>query len=159
MAAALLLAVLLVGCGFKPVGQASMPFETLYVTAPSYSSLGAEFRRYVESGGKTRVVDQPEKAQVILEITSETQEQQILSLTGAGRVAEYLLRYRVSFRVRDNQQRYWIPQGEIQLQRDYTYDDSIVLAKENEAKQLYQDMKTDAIQQLVRRLAAAQAPS
>ena len=79
MAAALLLAVVLVGCGFKPVGQASMPFETLYVTAPSYSSLGAEFRRYVESGGKTRVVDQPEKAQVILEITSETQEQQILS--------------------------------------------------------------------------------
>lgn len=136
-----------------------MPFDTIYVTAPDYSSFGAEFKRYVESGGKTRVTNRPEQAQVILEILSETQEQQILSLTSAGRVAEFLLRYRVTFRLRDNQKRDWIPQGEIQLQRDYTYDDTIVLAKENEAKLLYLDMKNDAIQQLVRRLAAAQAPS
>jgi len=159
MAAALLLATLFAGCGFKPVGQASMQFDTIYVTAPDYSSFGAEFKRYVESGGKTRVTNRPEQAQVILEILSETQEQQILSLTSAGRVAEFLLRYRVTFRLRDNQKRDWIPQGEIQLQRDYTYDDTIVLAKENEAKLLYLDMKNDAIQQLVRRLAAAQAPS
>jgi len=156
---ALLLSAALGGCGFKPVGQASMPFDTLYVTAPDYSSFGAEFKRYVESGGKTRITSRPEQAQVILEILSETQEQQILSLTSAGRVAEFLLRYRVTYRVRDNQKRVWIPQGEIQLQRDYTYDDTIVLAKENEANLLYRDMKNDAIQQLVRRLSAAQAPS
>ena len=159
LGAALLLSLLLASCGFKPVGQASMPFQTLYVNAPDYASFGAEFKRYVESYGKTRITDNPEQAQVILEILSETQEQQILSLTSAGRVAEYLLRYRVTYRLRDNQKRDWIPRGEIQLQRDYTYDDTIVLAKENEAKLLMQDMKNDAIQQLVRRLAAAQAPS
>ena len=158
-ALALILALTLAGCGFKPVGQANMPFETLYVTAPDYSSFGAEFKRYVESYGKTRITDNPQQAQVILEILSETQEQQILSLTSAGRVAEFLLRYRVTYRLRDNEKRDWIPRGEIQLQRDYTYDDTIVLAKENEAKLLFKDMKNDAIQQLVRRLSVAQAPS
>jgi outer membrane lipopolysaccharide assembly protein LptE/RlpB len=33
------------------------------------------------------------------------------------------------------------------------------LAKENEAQLLFKDMKNDAIQQLVRRLSVAQAPS
>jgi len=158
-ALALTLALTLAGCGFKPVGQANMPFDTLYVTAPDYSSFGAEFKRYVESYGKTRITDNPQQAQVILEILSETQEQQILSLTSAGRVAEFLLRYRVTYRLRDNEKRDWIPRGEIQLQRDYTYDDTIVLAKENEAQLLFKDMKNDAIQQLVRRLSVAQAPS
>jgi LPS-assembly lipoprotein len=159
LSAALVLALVLAGCGFKPVGQASMPFDTLYVTAPDYSSFGAQFKRYVESGGRTRITDNPQQAQVILEILSETQEQQILSLTSAGRVAEFLLRYRVVYRLRDNEKRDWIPRGEINLQRDYTYDDTIVLAKENEAQLLFKDMKNDAIQQLVRRLSAAQAPS
>jgi LPS-assembly lipoprotein len=159
LSAALVLTLALTGCGFKAVGQANMPFETLYVTAPDYSSFGAEFKRYVESYGKTRITDNPQQAQVILEILSETQEQQILSLTSAGRVAEFLLRYRVTYRLRDNEKRDWIPRGEIQLQRDYTYDDTIVLAKENEAQLLFKDMKNDAIQQLVRRLSAAQAPS
>ena len=63
------------------------------------------------------------------------------------------------YRLRDNEKRDWIPRGEINLQRDYTYDDTIVLAKENEAQLLFKDMKNDAIQQLVRRLSAAQAPS
>jgi len=159
LSAALVLTLVVAGCGFKPVGQASMPFDTLYVTAPDYSSFGAEFKRFVESGGRTRVTDNPQQAQVILEILSETQEQQILSLTSAGRVAEFLLRYRVVYRLRDNEKRDWIPRGEINLQRDYTYDDTIVLAKENEAQLLFKDMKNDAIQQLVRRLSAAQAPS
>ena len=43
----------------------------------------------------------PKEAQAVLEILSETREKQILSLTSAGRVAEYLLRYRVTFRLRD----------------------------------------------------------
>jgi len=50
-ALALILALTLAGCGFKPVGQANMPFATLYVTAPDYSSFGAEFKRYVFAKG------------------------------------------------------------------------------------------------------------
>ena len=39
--------------------------------------------------------------------------------------------------------------------RDLTYDDTQVLAKESEELLLYRDMKSDAIQQMLRRLSAA----
>jgi LPS-assembly lipoprotein len=161
VAAALLLACVILagGCGFKLAGQADMPFESLYVSAPDYSSFGAEFKRYVESGSKTRLTKRPQDAQAVLEILGETREKQILSLTSAGRVAEYLLRYRVSFRLRDNANHDWIPPSEIALQRDLTYDDDATLAKESEEQFLYQDMKSDAIEQLLRRLSAVKSPA
>jgi LPS-assembly lipoprotein len=156
----LLLAVTqLPGCGFRLAGQATLPFETLYVPTGDYSSFGAEFRRYLESGSKTRLTDRPEQAQAVLEILSERRDMVILSLSSAGRVSEYLLRYRVSFRLTDNAKRELIPASEIALQRDMTYNDADVLGKENEQELLYRDMKNDAVLQLARRLAAARLAS
>lgn len=154
-----LLALGLCGCGFKIAGPPELPFQTLYVTAPDYSSFGAEFRRYVASGGKTRLTSNPKEAQAVLEILSETREKQILSLTSAGRVAEYLLRYRVTFRLRDSGSTDLIAPSEITLQRDLTYDNDATLAKENEEQFLFEDMRNDAMEQLLRRLAAAQVPA
>jgi len=88
----------------------------------------------------------------VLEILGETQQKQILSLSSAGRVQEYVLRYRIAFRVRDATGNELLPPDEIMLERDLIYDDDVALAKENEEVFLYQDMRHDAIQQLVRRL-------
>jgi len=149
---ALVLALLLTGCGFKPVAPAEIPFENLYIAAPDYSSFGAEFKRYVESYSRSRLADAPGKADAVLEILGETQQKQILSLSSAGRVQEYVLRYRIAFRVRDATGNELLPPDEIMLERDLIYDDDVALAKENEEVFLYQDMRHDAIQQLVRRL-------
>jgi len=146
------LALLLSGCGFKPVAPAEIPFENLYIAAPDYSSFGAEFRRYVESYSRSRLADAPGQADAVLEILGETQQKQILSLSSAGRVQEYILRYRIAFRVRDAAGNELLPPDEIMLERDLIYDDDVALAKENEEIFLYQDMRHDAIQQLVRRL-------
>jgi LPS-assembly lipoprotein len=113
----------------------------------------------VASGGKTRLTSNPKEAQAVLEILGETREVQILSLTSAGRVAEYLLRYRVTFRLRDSRSTDLIAPSEITLQRDLTYDNDATLAKENEQEFLFQDMRNDAMEQLLRRLAAAQVPA
>jgi LPS-assembly lipoprotein len=75
-----------------------------------------------------------------------------------GTVAEYELRYRVAFRVHDNQGQNWIAQTEITLKRDVSYSDTAVLAKESEEALLYKDMQSDAVQQVMRRLSAAKAP-
>lgn len=154
-----LLALELNSCGFKLAGPPELPFQTLYVAAPDYSSFGADFRRYVASGGKTQLTASPKEAQAVLEILGETREVQILSLTSAGRVAEYLLRYRVTFRLRSNGNADLIAPSEITLQRDLTYDNDATLAKENEQEFLFQDMRNDAMQQLLRRLVAVQVPS
>jgi LPS-assembly lipoprotein len=143
------------GCGFQPVAPVAIPFQTLYVTAPAYSSFGAELKRTVENSGRTRLVDNAAGAEAVLEVLAETRNKQILSLSSVGRVREYLLRYRVTFRLRDQAGRDLIPSDTIVLERDLTYDDDAALAKENEEAFLFQDMQRDAVQQLFRRLAAA----
>ena len=53
--------------------------------------------------------------------------------------------YRVSLRAYDNQQNDWLPADEILLSRILPYDDTQVLAKEQEEAMLYKDMRSDAL--------------
>jgi LPS-assembly lipoprotein len=147
------------GCGFHLSRPPELPFDTLFVEAPTYYSLGAELRRYLASTSKTKLVDHPDQAQVTLQILTEVQETQILALSVAGRVNEFQLRYRVTFRVKDRENKEWIAPTDILLHRDMTYDDQAVLAKENEQSLLVQDMRQDAVREIVRRLAQARTPS
>jgi LPS-assembly lipoprotein len=155
----LLAAALLAGCGFQLRGTAALPFNSMYVQAASTSVFAIQLKRAVVSGSGARITERPEQAEVILQILSELQEKQILSLSGGGRVSEYQLRYRVSFRLTDSKNREHIPMSEIVLRRDYTYNDSQVLATESEEALLYRDMRNDAVSQLVRRLQAAKLQS
>jgi LPS-assembly lipoprotein len=79
----------------------------------------------------------------------------VLSLTGTGKVREFQLRYRVGFRVHDGKGTDFVPQSLIQLTRDVTFNDTEILAKEQEEQILFRDMQTDMVQQILRRLAAA----
>jgi len=158
-AAFLLLSASVAGCGFHLSATPPLPFKTLYIDAPRYSSFAGELKRYIAGGDQPKLTARPEEAQVVLQVLSETQDLQIVSLTTAGQVAEYQLRYRVSFRLHDNANKDWIPPNEILLQRDLTYDNQAVLAKENEEALLYQSMREDAVRQMLRRMSQAHAPS
>ena len=142
-------------CGFQLRGTTTLPFNTLYVEAPPTSQLATQVRRAVRAGNGTRIADRPEQAEVVLQIMSELQDKQILSLSGGGRVSEYQLRYRVSFRLTDSKNREHIPASEIVLLRAYSYSDDQALAKEFSEAQIYRDMQNDAVSQLMRRLQAA----
>ena len=153
-------ALLLSGCGFQLRGVAKLPFESVYVQAPPTSQFAVDLRRAVTSGSGTRVVDKPDDAQVLLHLLNEAREKQVLSLSGGGRVAEYLLRYRVSYRLTDNKSaNEYVAPSEIVLQRDFSYNENQALAKEAEEAGLYRDMQSDAVQQLVRRLQFAKLTS
>ena len=155
--AAAALALLTAACGFQLRGQAKLPFETLYVAIPAISPLGIELKRNIIAGTHTRLVDDPAQAQAILELVSEERDKSILSFDTTGRVRELQLRYRLSFRVRDARGRDYLPQSEIRVTRDISFNDTQVLSKESEEQLLYRDMQSDMVQQILRRLAAAPA--
>lgn len=159
LTASAVLCMVLAACGFQLRGTATLPFSSIFVQAAPTSVFATQVKRAVRSGTGTHVTDQKERAEVILQIMSEAQEKQILSLSGGGRVSEYVLRYRVSFRLTDGKNREHIPASEIVLKRDFTYNDQQVLAKEQEEQLLYRDMRSDAVQQLVRRLQTAKLQS
>jgi LPS-assembly lipoprotein len=157
--ALLALTAALAACGFQLRGTAPLPFQSLYVQATPSSQFATLLKRSVRAGSGTRIADQAADAEVVLQVLSELQEKQILSLGGGGRVSEYQLRYRVSFRLTDSKNREHIPATEIVLKRDYSFTDDQALSKESEEALLYRDMRNDAVQQMVRRLQAAKLQS
>jgi LPS-assembly lipoprotein len=154
--AALALALLLSSCGFQLRGTATLPFDTLYMPSSAGGGIALDLKRNIQSGTRTTVVDDPKKAEAILEFPQEIREKQILSLGATGRVREYKLLYRVGFRVHDGKGGEFLPVSTVQITRDISFNDTDVLAKETEEQQLYRDMQFDMVQQIMRRLAAAQ---
>lgn len=152
---ALLCTLLIAGCGFKLRGAAELPFDTLYVQAPVGSQFAQQFRRVVTYGSGTKIVDDPKTATATLVLVSEAREKSILSLSGAGRVREFQLRYRMTYRLLDKTATETIPTSEIVLTRDFSFNDQETLSKESEEALLFRNMQNDAVQQLVRRLQAA----
>ena len=153
----LLLLCAAAGCGFHLRGAADLPFSSVYVPSAT-SGIALDLARNIRAGTNVKLVDDAKQADAILEFTGETRAKEILSLTGAGRVREFRLRYRVGFRVHDGKGNEFVPPSTLELTRDVTFNDSQVLAKESEEQLLYRDMQSDMVQQIMRRLSSAQKP-
>ena len=146
-------ALLLSGCGFRLRGEATLPFESIYVQGAAASPFTIQLKRSITSGTQARITDKPEDAQVVLQIMNEQQEKEILALSGGGRVREFYLRYRVTYRLTDGKRTTeYIAPSAIVLRRELTYSDVEALAKESEEMLLFRDMQTDAARQLLFRL-------
>ena len=153
--AILLIAITLSSCGFQLRGQAAIPYKSLFVETTGYSTFANDLERAIRSGSETKIAQNRNDAEAVLKIIGESQEKYILSLSAGGKVREFELRYKVAYRLTDLAGNDLAPPGQILLRRDLTYDDTQVLAKESEEALLYRDMKTDAVQQMLRRLSAA----
>lgn len=145
--------LLLASCGFRLRGEATLPFESIYVLGAATSPFTIQLKRSIVSATKTKLTDRPQEAQVVLQIMSERQDKEILALSGGGRVREYYLRYHVTYRLTDPKLvSEYIAPTEIVLRRELTYSDAEALAKESEEMLLFRDMQTDAARQLLFRL-------
>ncbi len=152
---ALPLVVVLAGCGFKLRGQQTFAFDTIAVTPERGGAVASELARYLGSAVRPLVPaagGQP--PQVVVDILQELREKTVVGVNASGQVREFQLRIRVKFRMRTPQGRELIADTEIIQQRDISFNESAVLAKEAEEGLLYRDMQSDIVQQLLRRIAA-----
>ena len=147
----------LAGCGFKLRGAPEFAFQSIFVNVAETSTLGNELKRTLASLGTVQVVTaaalQP-GAQVVLEIPLEQREKTVVGVNATGQVREFQIRLRVRFKLRTPQGKDLIPDTEMLQQRDISFNESAVLAKETEEGLMYRDMQSDIVQQLMRRLAA-----
>ena len=157
-AAALLLCGSLVHCGFHIRGDTVLPFRTLAIVGAEDTALVIDLKRTLRGNARVGIVDKPEQADAVLYILNNQNDKSILTLSGGGRVREFQLTQKIMFRVADATGNEWIPASEISVRRDFSFNDSQALAKEGEERLLVADMQADAVQQLLRRLAAAKRP-
>ena len=150
-----LASLLLGGCGFKLRGAQSFAFQTLAINPNPGGPLALELRRSFAPAVRVLAPDQSlNQAQVVLDILQEQREKIVAGLSSSGQVREFQLRIRVKFRVRNAAGDELTPETELMQQRDMSFSETAVLAKEAEEVLLYRDMQSDLVQQLMRRLEA-----
>jgi LPS-assembly lipoprotein len=147
------IAVTLSACGFALRGSYELPYKSIYIAAPGTSAVASNLRRDLINS-EIKISPDAKSSDAQITLTSERRDRQILSLSGAGRVREYQLRFWVNYQVVDAGGRLLIPTSEIQLTRVLTYDDAQIIAKQQEESLLYSDMEKDAVAQILRRLVA-----
>jgi len=80
-----------------------------------------------------------------IEILSDGLQKNILSLNSSGLVSEYELIYTVTYRVKNINSTEWSTPITLDLNRQYTFDNENIVAKELEEKRLVRGMKDELI--------------
>ena len=144
---------LLAACGFQMRQPARLAFASIALTgfAPR-SAMADELRR--ELARQVRVVEPPAQAEVVLQALEDVRERSVVASTAAAQVRELQLRLRFQFSARTPGGRELIPRAELMLARDLSYRETAALAKEHEEAELFREMQSDIVAQVLRRLAA-----
>lgn len=146
--------ITLAGCGFQLRGstpESRLAFASVYLDAPRGSPLERELRASIRSGG-TQLGADAKSAEVTLRVLSQAEERKVLTLNAQGKVREFSLTYRVRFELADAENKKLLQPPEIALQSIMSYSEEQALAKEQEAVMTFEDLRRDAIAQIMRQL-------
>ena len=151
---ALLSFAALTGCGFELRREPELPFKTLALAGfEADSPLAAGLKRQIKRT-PVQLLEDSSRAQVVLEALNEYRDRTVVASTSVGQVREFQLRLQFDYLVRRPDGELLVPKVELRLYRDMNFTETNALAKEQEASNLYSAMHSDAIAQVMRRLAA-----
>jgi len=148
--------LLLSGCGFqlRGSGQATAwPAQLQQLQLSFDNSVDSDFKQIVRymlmDRYDVKIVarDAPE-----LVISAVQRNRRVLSLSATGKASEYLLRFRVGFVVNGLDGKALIEPQTVRLQRDFTFDNTSILAKEVEEERLSEQMQNDAVRRILHRV-------
>lgn len=143
------------GCGLRLQGREAAPqaFASAYVEAQDMQSefVQALSRSLAASG--VRVERDPARAEAVVRISRDEVKEHVLSVSARNIPREFELTYRVEFSVRKGDAELLAPQ-EASLTRDFTFDETILLAKEREQRLLEDALARDLAAIVMRQLAA-----
>ena len=143
----------LAGCGFRLRAPLALPFASIALTGFAIRSpLEAELRARLAP--LVAVKDVPTEAEVVLHATTDRRERSVAASTAAGQVREIQLRLHTVMRADARGGRALIAPFELRLTRDLPYIEAAALAKAQEEAELFREMQSDVVAQVLRRLAA-----
>lgn len=148
----------LVSCGFhlRGTGRAEMPaaLSVLQVRVEGNllenNPLLVAMKNALRTQTDVQIQESGDAPRLVL--YGEQSDSRVLSVTSTGKVDEYLLKYEVSFRLVDADNKLLSKPQTVKVQRDHQFDRLNVLAKEREEQELWREMQRDAAQQILRRL-------
>jgi len=152
---ALLVTVLMGGCGWHLQGTARLPevMSVAYIeTDDRYTDFNRMLRQGLEASGATLANDRAH-ATAIVHIRRDESGQRVLSVSARNTPEEYEVFYSVEYSV-ENQTGELISPQSLVLTRDYSYDTAAVLAKQREQAVLREALARELADLVIRRLAS-----
>jgi len=146
---------LLAGCGFQLRGAEVLPPDlgALHVSAPTVILAETEF--FLE-GSDTQLMPGRDGAAVVLTIGNERYDRRVLSVDpNTGKEREFELSYTVDVNAVTAGGRTLISPQSVTLLRDFVFDQDAVIGASREEIVLRDEMRRDAVQQILYRLRAA----
>jgi LPS-assembly lipoprotein len=147
-------AALLAGCGFHLQGHKALPqqLRVSYVQATDrQTDFAQDLRKELLTSG-AQLTSRSEDATATVRILTDKFERRVLSVSITNQPAEYEITYTVRFSV-DFGGKEVLPAQEVSAVRDYTFDETILLAKNNEEDILREALAHDLADVVMRRLA------
>ena len=151
----IVLAGLLSACGFQLRGSSALPagLKNLYIQAPTV--LSDEVRVYLE-GSDTQIQDQRTGADVVLTLSDGRYDRRVLSVDpDTGKEREFALTYSLNYRAAKIDGKTLLNSQRLIIHRDYVFDPNTVIGKSREEWVLRNEMRRDAIRQILFRLQSA----
>ena len=135
------LILIISACGFQLRGDINANFDSISISGGTSSFNKTLQRKFRQAGITIKSISEAEKN---VEIIKNSFTKTILTLTGTGAVSEYQLDYIVTYRFKSKDGSWNLPVT-IETSRTYTYDDSDILAKDEEEKRLVSGMEDQLI--------------
>jgi LPS-assembly lipoprotein len=154
--AALVVAVLLLSaCGFRLQGREPLPasLAVTYVEAADPQSDFVQGLRKALLNSGVRLAPAAGEASGTVRIVTDDVKRTVLSVSALNCPREYELTYTVRFSVSAEGEQL-LPEQEVVLTRDYTFDESALLAKEHEEALLQEALARDLVGIVMRRLSS-----
>lgn len=157
---------LLSACGFHPRGSVTRLSDlgSIYVDTSRNLTIADDIRDALIDAAFT-IAPNRDEADIMLRLTGEEQKERVVSVRSTGRVSELELSHAVNMLIAESvdgkEPVYSEAQSlnRVEVIREYTYDETGVLGKENEARILRSEMESELVRQIVLRTIASLAPS
>ena len=140
-------------CGFRLAGSDPLPavMARPYLSLKDpYTDFSREFEHQLKTSGATLQFTR-EGATATVDVTKDLVEQRTLAVSAQNIPTEYELTYTVTFSVHGGDKQLLAPQT-ISLSKDFSFNETLQLAKEHEADILRQQMARDLVAITMHRL-------
>jgi LPS-assembly lipoprotein len=142
------------GCGFQLRGSKTFlpSLQNLYIQSTDpYGQLATYLATYLKQSG-VHLTTTPDEATAILSILSETQNQQLISVSGTQQTRQYNLLLLVQFQVTNNKGAILVPPQSLTESRILTSISDQILGGSNEQTIMYQQMRRSMVYDMINRL-------
>lgn len=149
------------GCGFVLRGALKFSFGVLRLKGSVASPVTAQLRSALDNAGvRVLTPDAPVQGSsgqpvdtepsLVMTVLTDRREKSVVGQTAVGQVREMQLRLRFAFRLEAADGRSVRDDTELLIERDISFNETAVQAKEAEEAMLFEDMQNDIVRQILR---------